>query len=355
MRKMKVLSTVPSFKLLGGVANHFQGLDPHWTIEMNYLTIGRRKYLPAYVTIIPDILKLFFVLLFHKYDLILINTSLKRIPIFRDSMHVLISKFFCTKIVVFFHGWDSDYESQLNLSHKRFMNVFNKSSLIYVLSSEFKNSLVKMGISVPIKLTTTKVSDSLINNFDISIRTDGHVKSLLFMARVEKDKGVDISIKTFQELKVMYPDLKLYVCGTGNYLDEMKKYVEQNRIADVFFMGFVKGDERIKFFKQSQIFLLPTTHGEGMATSVLEAMAMGMVVITRPVGGVVDFFENKKMGYLIESTETADYVHIIGQVIKHPHHVSEICVHNYKYAKEHFLASKVAQQLEFDFQQINNQ
>ena len=39
-----------------------------------------------------------------------------------------------------------------------------------------------------------------------------------------------------------------------------------------------------------------------MPISVLEAMAYGLPVITRPVGGIRDFFEDGKMGFLTEAS-----------------------------------------------------
>ncbi len=47
-----------------------------------------------------------------------------------------------------------------------------------------------------------------------------------------------------------------------------------------------------------------------------KAMAFGLPVITSPVGGLVDFFENGKMGYMIENLNPADYAEKIEFLIK---------------------------------------
>jgi glycosyltransferase involved in cell wall biosynthesis len=83
-----------------------------------------------------------------------------------------------------------------------------------------------------------------------------------------------------------------------------------------------------------------------MPTSVLEAMAFGLPVITRPVGGLVDFFENDKMGYLIESLNPLDYAQKIDLLINDIEKANAIANYNMEYAHEYFLASKVARQLE---------
>lgn len=49
-----------------------------------------------------------------------------------------------------------------------------------------------------------------------------------------------------------------------------------------------------------------------MPSSVLEAMAFGLPVITRPVGGLKDFFENVKMGFITESKTLGGFAPRIG-------------------------------------------
>lgn len=344
--------TVPSFKVLGGVANHYQGLQSHWKEDVTYFTIGRRKHVPAVLTIIPDFVRLFFLLLFHRYDAVLLNTSFKTIPLHRDAVNLFIARLFTKHVSIFIHGWDEQVAQQIAKRPKRFSSIYNRTTFIYVLFSGFREQLLSMGISVPVLLTSTKVSDSLVEGFDISTRDSGNVDALLFMARADKAKGLNLTLKTYERLKQRHTHLKLYVCGDGDALPEAKEYVAKNNIRDVEFSGFVKGDDRIPYFEKSQIYMLPTTHGEGMATSVLEAMAMGMVVISRPVGGVIDFFKDDEMGYLIESIDVDDYVNHIEALINNPEKVRHICRVNNQYAREHFMASSVAASIENDLRRF---
>ena len=47
-------------------------------------------------------------------------------------------------------------------------------------------------------------------------------------------------------------------------------------------MGRCNREEVAQNLRAASIYLLPTFHGEG-TTSILEAMAFGLVIITRPV------------------------------------------------------------------------
>ncbi len=354
--KPKILVVVPSFKILGGVASHYMGLKPYWQCSrVRYVIYGKRRYIPAMITLLPDYLWFLFQLLFTGCDIVVVNPSLRPYQLRRDSLYVKAAKLFGKRVVTFIHGWDDNYMEAIVNSPTWFLSRYSCSDRFIVLYSGFKRQLVKAGIEESkICLSTTKVDDSLLEGFDISER-NGHVQGILYLARADRAKRLDIVIKAFEILKAKHSELRLDVCGIGDSLAEARDYVESHCIKDVNFAGFVKGDSRIRYFKRNQIYILPTTHGEGMATSVLEAMAMGMVVISRPLGGVNDFFVNGEHGFLTKSLDAVDYAAIIDEMIDNPKSVASIAANNHRFAREHFLASRVAKSLEDEFNQMINE
>lgn len=86
-----------------------------------------------------------------------------------------------------------------------------------------------------------------------------------------------------------------------------------------------------------------------MPTALLEAMAFGLPVATRPVGGIPDFFVNEEMGLLTESLDPNVYSKYIEQLINNSSLVAQISRTNYEYAKNHFMASIVAKNMEMIF------
>lgn len=349
MMRKKYLIVTPSFSILGGVANHYQGLATYWKNDVHHIYYGKRKFIPAAITIVPDLLYFIFKMIFFKYDAVIINPSLRSYQIKRDGIYLIIAKLFRKRVVTFIHGWDQELYNQIKVNPKLFCKVYGKSLFIYVLYSEFKKQLESLPINVPVLLTTTKVKDILLEGYDISHRS-GNIETILFLARADKYKGLDITIKTFEILKKTNPKLKLNVCGIGNALEDAIKYVEKNKICDVYFKGHVAGNDIALEFRQADIYILPT-QGEGMATSILEAMAFGLPIISRPVGGINDYFVEGEMGYLINSLIPEDFADIIQFLIENNDIVKRIANNNHKYAKTHFFASKVAERIEED---INN-
>ena len=83
-----------------------------------------------------------------------------------------------------------------------------------------------------------------------------------------------------------------------------------------------------------------------MPTVVLEAMAFGLPVFTRKVGGLADFFENGKMGYITDSLDPKDFAEAMIPYLEDIEQTKKVSQYNAKYAKEHFMASSVAKQIE---------
>jgi len=141
------------------------------------------------------------------------------------------------------------------------------------------------------------------------------------------------------------------VAGDGLEFAGAKRYAEVQGIENVNFTGYITGSAKHKAFLEADVFLFPT-YGEGLPISVLEAMAYGLPVITRPVGGIKDFFVNGTMGYLIESKEPRDFAELMGTLLRDPESLERIGTFNRNYAREHFGADRVASRLQDIYGQL---
>ncbi|MEO5990784.1 MAG: hypothetical protein ABIP68_04035, partial [Ferruginibacter sp.] len=214
MKQKKIIILTPSFKLIGGVANHYLGLNEHWTHDVKYHFYGKRKKLPAIVTFGFDLLSYIFKLIFNRPDIVIVNPSLRSYQLIRDGIYLLIAKTLRVEVVTFFHGWDELCAVKLKKNSFLFNLTYNKSLLIYVLASSFKKQLLEIGIKTNIKITTTKVSDNLLSNFKIESRT-GKISSILFLARIIRTKGIFIVLNSFAIIQKKFPQLNLVIVGDG--------------------------------------------------------------------------------------------------------------------------------------------
>lgn len=351
IKKMKILVNTPYLKILGGVGNHYEGLSAFWTENVKYNVVGRRrgKSGSGRYWLLWDVLKFIFRLFTFKPDIVLLNPSIGKSALKRDFMLLNIATAFGFKVVIFIHGFK--LENVAKMDKEWMVKNLNKASMIFVLANRFKEIIQSWGVSVSICLTTTKVDDNLIKGFDIKRDKSFNNRHILCLTRIEKAKGIYETIDTYAILKQKYNDLTLTFVGDGSELESLKAYTNKKNLSDVRFTGKLSGTELSKEYQNADFFLF-LSYGEGMPTVVLEAMAFGLPVFTRKVGGLVDFFENGKMGYITDSLSAHDFANAMIPYIENRELSRKVAIYNAQYAKEHFMASKVAKSIEYELSKL---
>ena len=359
---MKVLLTVKNINRvgIGGIEFYYKNIKPHYSKQVDYFFVGSRSgkfgVIESIVFLFFDYFRFFFVA--FKYELIHVNPSLDKHGLWRDSIFLLIAKVFRKKRIVFFHGWHKDVEAKIDKSaliRWYIKSVYGECDGILVLANEFKQKLIAWGFNNKIYLETTIIDDHLLDYFKLDEKKfflKERPLNALFLARVEKSKGIYELIEAFYALEKKYGrSIRLTIAGTGSQLNEIKKLVASYNLNSVDFLGFVVNKDKAKALFESDIFLLPT-QGEGMPISVLEGMIFGLPIITTPVGGLVDFFEKDKMGILMERIDPILIAEYIEYFLLNPAVIQEMGEFNMNYAKRNFLASQVVKRIEKIYDEI---
>jgi glycosyltransferase involved in cell wall biosynthesis len=82
-------------------------------------------------------------------------------------------------------------------------------------------------------------------------------------------------------------------------MGNLKNLADKLGIADnVYFLGIIKQNELINYFKAADLFILNTNY-EGLSHTLLEAIKAGVPIITTNIGGNPEVIENNKNGLLI--------------------------------------------------------
>ena len=232
-----------------------------------------------------------------------------------------------------------------------FGTVYFRADAFILQSSRFKDALQRMGCKKPIYVETTAVPDESFS-FDTQAfkATDATGVSeerfnVLFLSRVEKVKGIYESIEAYRILKEKYPFVTMTIAGDGSDLKNVKEYVRSKGIEGVEFLGWISSSAKHKAFANADVYLFPTFWGEGCPCSVLEAIAYGLPVVTRPVGGIIDLFEKCNVGFMTESGEPKELAGLLQKLLLDIDLRLEISGHNRRYARDNFAASHVAGRL----------
>lgn len=128
----------------------------------------------------------------------------------------------------------------------------------------------------------------------------------LFIGRLEEVKNVQLLIEAYAEQKRKDDNIALLVVGDGSLKAELESFVFNNQIPDVTFAGYIVFPDIIKYYKASDIFVLPSTY-EPWGLVVNEAMIMGLpVIVSSEVGCRSDLIEDGQNGFVFESNSKAD-------------------------------------------------
>jgi len=353
---MNVLITHPDFEDLGGVARHYSKLKDKFRIPVTHFIIGKRADAKGGIfsqlfRLFGDYLRFVKVLRSGNYDVVHTNPSFDFKAFMRDGAFVLLGRLFKKQTVVFFHGWQRSFEQTI---HRHglwlFRLLFGKANILIVSGEEFKKVFESWGVKQKIYCDTMTVDDAILKDFDIqetlTKRQESKKWRILFLARLVREKGLYETIEAFSLLQKKYPMLELIIAGDGEELQNAEALVTKRAIANVTFTGYVVGQAKTEIFKSAHICCFPTYHGEGLATTICESMAFGLPVVTRPVGGVADFFIDKEHGFATNSTEPKVIAELIEKLLDDRELYRHISLSNYNFAQEKFLASSAAIRLE---------
>jgi len=361
---MKILLIAAKKNRKGGVAFYCNTLTKYLKVNHDIIYRGspdkKENIVSKLLRFISDYLFFLYKLLIVNYDIIHQNTSLARKGVLRDAVYIILSKLLNKKIIVSIHGWNKNYEKWVeNHPVSTFRLLYKRVNACIVLASEFKNKLLEWGFKKEIFLEPTIVDENLVSDFNNQhilekIHKKNKYFTILFLARIEKDKGIIETLKTYQILKEKFNSIQLIIAGEGSCLNKAKDFSIKNNLQDIIFTGYVSGPKKIKIFMESDVYLFPTTYGEGMPISLLEAMAFGLPIITRPMGGIKDFFENERMGFITESKDPKIFAKLTQTFIENKDLTLNISINNYNYAKEHFYASVAIKRLEKIYEGLLN-
>jgi glycosyltransferase involved in cell wall biosynthesis len=114
------------------------------------------------------------------------------------------------------------------------------------------------------------------------------VLRVLTVARLDRQKGIDILLKAWASILKHGKDLRLQILGKGSLEDELRRLSMDLKIDHtVEFVGTVHNIG--KYLKDSDLFILPS-RAEGLSNALLEAMSYGIPCISTAIGGNGELF-----------------------------------------------------------------
>lgn len=125
------------------------------------------------------------------------------------------------------------------------------------------------------------------------------IESLVYVGRLDSEKGLPILFSSLSLLKSKGLDFKLSILGDGKdrgFLESLA--VSEGLANDVEFLGFVNQKTIAEYLNKSDVFVLPS-FAEGIPVALMEAMAIGIPVVTTYVGGIAELVIDGETGFIV--------------------------------------------------------
>jgi len=351
---MKILLNTPDLTLPGGVAEYLKTLALDQEPNIDYFCI--HDYAEKNVAV--RMLKKYwdFFKLLKKYDLVHLHPSLGFKSFIREAGFIILAQILGKKILVTFHGWEDQFEEKLKnnfLLLWLFKKTYTKVDGYMVLGEIFKKKLKNLGVLTEnFKTGITVVDDSYLDNFNINKRLEKKNKfSILFLSRIETEKGIYIAIDAFRKLKTNF-NIELIVAGDGPELQKVKEYIALNKIQNINLVGYVRGKEKQKILMNADIFLFPSYYSEGLPIVILEAMLNGLPVISRSVAAIPELVSDGVNGFLSESKNPEDFVPLIERLINNYELYSSIAITNHQKVLNNYTPKHVRSKILAAYEQL---
>ena len=138
-------------------------------------------------------------------------------------------------------------------------------------------------------------------------------KYFMFLGRLDKLKGINLLVEAWKDIK----EEELIVVGTGPEEEHLKKYIKENNIKNVKLVGYKKKDEAMRLLSKSKALIFPSQCYEAFGMVIIEALKLGVPVITNNIGAMPEMVNNEKFGVIGEIKNKYDIIHLLKKFIEH--------------------------------------
>ena len=138
-------------------------------------------------------------------------------------------------------------------------------------------------------------------------------KIIVSAGRLMPQKNQKMLIDAFSAIMKKFPEYQLVIYGEGSYREELESYVKALKLEERVFMPGSVTDLYDKM-KSAELFVLSSDY-EGMPNALIEAMCMGLPVISTKVSGATDLINHGKNGLLTEVGDKKEMENAMEQML----------------------------------------
>jgi glycosyltransferase involved in cell wall biosynthesis len=238
-------------------------------------------------------------LLLRRVALLHLHVSMRG-SFWRKALFLFAGRAFGVPVVFHLHGsqFAAFYDGSSPRVQALIRGVLDRADAVVVLSAWWRDYVAPK----------TRAPVHVIRNFVPEPAAAPGVRRdparFLFLGQFGARKGIYDLLPVFQQVHAAAPQVHL-VCGGNGEVDRVRATVAALGAGDsIEVPGWVAGEEKLKQLAMAGVFVLPSYH-EGLPMAIIEALAMGMAVVSTRVGGIPELVVEGENGYLVAAGDRA--------------------------------------------------
>ena len=165
------------------------------------------------------------------------------------------------------------------------------------------------------------------------------------VASFSPKKNISLAIKAMVGIISKLPSAVLVLVGKGEQEKEFKELIKKHDLSDkVYFPGLVKEVNNV--LNIFDLFLFPSSTGEGMPNAVLEAMAAKVPVVASGIPGNIEILEGGNRGILFTNNDMDSLVECVLRLANDRELCNQITEKAYQYVKNEMSLHKMVERYE---------
>jgi len=152
------------------------------------------------------------------------------------------------------------------------------------------------------------------DNGNDNVKVNGKGLHILYLGRIEPNKGMDYLFEAMRMLNEKGQDVTLHFAGIeqgkNGYIGRFQELLRDHFVYE----GVVSGGKKTELLRRCQIFVLPSLY-EGLPISLLETMAYGMVPVVTDVGSIGEYVKDGMNGLMIGIRDAVSIVNALERLV----------------------------------------
>jgi colanic acid/amylovoran biosynthesis glycosyltransferase len=222
-------------------------------------------------------------------------------------------------VSVIFHAHEISQKKLIAKYYSEYQALFKQADSLLPISHFWRQRLISWG--APLDKTLVHRMGVSLDDFSFHSRPFDQQGALrvIQVGRLVEKKAILDTIQAVVDAKPQI-DLELTVIGDGPLMQEALLLIKQHRAEHyIKMLGSQSQTEVQKQLEQADIFMLPSvtaTNGdmEGVPVALMEAMAMGLIVVSTQHSGIPELIDDGVSGFLANERSPAELCDILLKV-----------------------------------------